>query len=120
MQDYPFPKVAARRNVYRGERHEWGCTVTCNGNALDPRYDLRNHSDNFEWGYGGSGPSQLALAILANEYGETIALYWFEDFKWHVVASLPKDRWLLTSEQIYYKLVFTRNERERVKKEAPF
>ena len=32
---------------------------------LDPRYDLRNHSPTgFAWGYGGSGPSQLALAIL--------------------------------------------------------
>ena len=30
---------------------------------------LRNHSpDGFSWGYNGSGPSQLALAILLNEF----------------------------------------------------
>lgn len=34
---------------------------------LDPRLDLRNHSPTgFAWGYGGSGPAQLALAILAD------------------------------------------------------
>ena len=34
---------------------------------LDPRLDLRNHSpDGFAWGYPGPGPSQLALAILAD------------------------------------------------------
>lgn len=30
---------------------------------------IRNHSpDGFEWGYGGSGPSQLALAILLDYF----------------------------------------------------
>jgi hypothetical protein len=34
---------------------------------LNPRNDLCNHSPNgFEWGYEGSGPAQLALAILAD------------------------------------------------------
>ena len=34
---------------------------------LNPRYDLRNHSPTgFAWGYLGSGPAQLALAILAD------------------------------------------------------
>jgi hypothetical protein len=35
--------------------------------ALDPRSDLRNHSpDGFNWGYGGSGPAQLSLALTAD------------------------------------------------------
>ena len=34
---------------------------------LPIRLDLYNHSpDGFEWGYAGSGPAQLALAILAD------------------------------------------------------
>ena len=34
---------------------------------LARRLDLRNHSPTgFEWGYEGSGPAQLALAILAH------------------------------------------------------
>ena len=39
--------------------------------ALKPRFDLWNHSpDGFNWGYGGSGPAQLALAILADCLGD--------------------------------------------------
>lgn len=35
--------------------------------ALDPRLDIAKHSPTgFEWGYGGSGPRQLAVAILAH------------------------------------------------------
>jgi hypothetical protein len=30
---------------------------------LDPRLDLRRHADGLNWGYGGSGPAQLALAL---------------------------------------------------------
>lgn len=37
---------------------------------LDPRTDLRNHSpDGFEWGYHGSGPAQLAIALIADAIG---------------------------------------------------
>lgn len=38
---------------------------------LEPRHDLRNHSpDGFEWGYSGSGPAQLALALAADVLGD--------------------------------------------------
>ena len=52
--------------TYPGCRTESGCTVIvsdANGSCeLRPRFDLRNHSPaGFEWGYGGSGPAQLAL-----------------------------------------------------------
>ena len=41
--------------------------VYVNGSRLDPKPSQRayNHSpDGFNWGYAGSGPAQLALAIL--------------------------------------------------------
>ena len=41
--------------------------VILNGKLLSPiqSQSVYNHSpDGFNWGYGGSGPSQLALAIL--------------------------------------------------------
>lgn len=41
--------------------------VTVDGEVLDPKpsQDVFNHSpDGFAWGYYGSGPAQLALAIL--------------------------------------------------------
>jgi hypothetical protein len=40
---------------YRGIRTGDGATVTVNGQPLNPRHDLRNHSPNgFEWGYSAS------------------------------------------------------------------
>lgn len=56
---------------------------------LPLRLDLRNHSPSgFNWGYGGSGPAQLALAILVNFTGnEAFALAHYQDFKWHFLAT---------------------------------
>ena len=49
--------------TYQGKRTGYAVDVTVDGRALDPRFDLWNHSPTgFEWGYGGSGPAQLALA----------------------------------------------------------
>lgn len=53
---------------------------------------LRNHSpDGFAWGYGGSGPSQLALAILLDVFNEKIAQRHYQDFKFEIIASFDKD-----------------------------
>lgn len=57
---------------------------------LDPRTDLANHSPTgFSWGYGGSGPAQLALAILADSMGDEAALEHYQGFKSEVVAAQP-------------------------------
>lgn len=57
---------------------------------LDPRLDLRNHSPTgLSWGYGGSGPAQCALAILADYFGDEVALRNYQHFKATVVAKLP-------------------------------
>jgi hypothetical protein len=111
MSDHDrVPIRACRREVnnrhpskrYEGKRSYGQVFVTVNGRALDPRFDLRTHSpDGFEWGYGGSGPAQLALALLAdclNDDGGALALY--QDFKRAVVASLPRDAWTLTEEEV--------------------
>jgi hypothetical protein len=37
---------------------------------LNLRHDLRRHSEEFNWGYGGSGPAQLALALAADVLGD--------------------------------------------------
>jgi hypothetical protein len=52
--------------VIQGKRRSegGGAPVHVDGQPLDPRHDLYNHSpDGFEWGYHGSGPAQLALAL---------------------------------------------------------
>lgn len=87
---------------YEGRRAFHAVEVTVNGESLDPRLDLRNHSPTeFEWGYGGSGPAQLALAILADYLGDDEqALNLYQRFKWVVVAGLPRHHWTLTGRQI--------------------
>ncbi len=53
---------------------------------------LVNHSpDGFAWGYGGSGPSQLALAILLEYLPDRVALTFYQQFKSDIIANLPHD-----------------------------
>jgi hypothetical protein len=87
---------------YVGIREGHAVTVTVDGRRLNPRRDLWNHSPSgFEWGYGGSGPAQLALAILADHCGnDERALNLYQRFKWAVIAELPGRGWTLTSEEI--------------------
>lgn len=69
--------------------------------SLPLRRDVRNHSPaGFEWGYGGSGPAQLALAILSDVLGAATALEVYQRFKFEVVSNLPAARWELTREEI--------------------
>lgn len=50
-----------------------------------------NHSpDGFAWGYGGSGPAQLALAILLTRTDEETAVKLHQDFKADFVAKWPQ------------------------------
>ena len=70
------PGGAAHSQVkYVGIRTASGCEVwVSRGDSirrLKPRFDLRQHSPTgFEWGFGGSGPAQLALALLADWSGD--------------------------------------------------
>jgi len=52
-----------------------------------------NHSpDGFSWGYGGSGPSQLAFAILQVALGPDRAMDVYQSFKWDTLAQADQDR----------------------------
>lgn len=55
---------------------------------------LFNHSpDGFNWGYGGSGPAQLALALLlATGMEPKKAVTWHQRLKTDVVAQLPQNK----------------------------
>ena len=88
-----------------GRRGPTGCVVELvEGGVrrpLNPHYDIRSHSPTgLEWGYGGSGPAQLALAILAECTDRETALAYCLDYKWDVVAALPYQAWTLTREQV--------------------
>lgn len=101
--------------IYKGDRSrgrtkEGGRIVTVfhtpsnRTTQLSPKRSLRlqDHSpDGFEWGYGGSGPSQLALAILLDVTGnKNVALRHYHNFKWDVIAQLDTDLWEMPEERI--------------------
>ena len=91
------------KKVSAGRLTPDGAVVTVNGRPLDPRYDLRNHSPTgYAWGYGGSGPAQLALAILADLLeDDEKAQRLYQPFKWKVIARLPQNAgWTLAGEGI--------------------
>jgi hypothetical protein len=68
---------------------------------IDWRLDLRNHSPTgLNWGYGGSGPAQCALAILADFTGDDrLAEQLHQRFKFEFVAKFP-DEWELHGDRI--------------------
>ena len=88
--------------TYRAVRTPDGCSVTVDGVALEQRIDLRQYSTSgFEWGYEGSGPQQLALAILADHFGDDKrALAHHKVFMEVVLSGLRSDEWVLTPDQI--------------------
>jgi hypothetical protein len=105
---------------YEGHRTESGVTVTVRDTGapggvrtLDPRLDLFNHSPSgFEFGYGGSGPAQLALAICADVLGDDErALRVYQDFKWRVTAPIDGDDFSITEARA--REVIAEIERER-------
>lgn len=68
--------------------------------VLLPRFDLFNHSpDGFNWGYAGSGPAQLALALLADALkdtpgGDQMAVSLHQQFKTEIIAAIkPESDW---------------------------
>lgn len=71
----------------------WGTReVWLNGKKLSPAKSQKvwNHSpDGFNWGYGGSGPAQLALAICIELFGIK-GDFNYQNFKWDHIATLPQ------------------------------
>ncbi|GAB7010957.1 DUF6166 domain-containing protein [Halorubrum trueperi] len=78
--------------------------------------ELANHSPSgFEWGYGGSGPAQLALALLLDYTDdEEVALAHYTEFKNEVVSQLDCDSadecWRLTGSDIEAALLASNDE----------
>jgi len=81
--------------IYSGVRTPRGCAVVISGVGarrvpLPPRRDLLDHSPGgFEWGYSGSGPAQLALALRLHQ-----------KFKFAVIAKLLRDCWQMTDGEV--------------------
>jgi hypothetical protein len=101
--------IVKTSDYYAGHHKAQGVlvTVTRSGRTklLDPRYDLRNNSPTgFAWGYNGSGPAQLALAILIDYFeakpgGKALAEALYQPFKSTVISALPAC-WKINFEEV--------------------
>lgn len=99
--------------IYSGERTGRGTAVVFVSEGgvrsllpIAPSLDVWNHSPTgFEWGYLGSGPAQLALALLLDVTGDReAALAHYQTFKREVVARLYRQAWAITSGEIVHWL----------------
>jgi len=75
------------------------------------KHILRHSPNGFEWHYGGSGPADLALSILADYFGEqdidpasflykTRSERLYQAFKWRFIAPAPRGDWILAEGDI--------------------
>ena len=74
-------------------QHKTG-RVWINGELLDPKPSqelLESLPRGFNWGYGGSGPAQLALAVLLKFTDRRTAVENYQLFKWEIIAQLEQD-----------------------------
>lgn len=91
---------------YHGIRLDNGrCVVTRpDGSLLElsPSLALIRHSPTgFEWGYLGSGPAQLALALLLDYLGNARdAVRWHQAFKHDFVSTWRRAEWVLPVEDL--------------------
>ena len=102
MSEKSYVGYRTMQKGHEGDAVNAGCNVDVinrdgTRHPLNPHYDVRNHSPcGFEWGYQGSGPAQLALALcLDATQDRRRAEYVYQAFKRAVVCRLPRDGWIL-------------------------
>jgi Family of unknown function (DUF6166) len=90
--------------IYNGVRNKKvGSTIFRDGVPIPLSVSLkvRAHSpDGFEWGYGGSGPAQTALAILLDLFAKDVAASLYQQFKFDVISKIKEDTWTLRASEI--------------------
>jgi hypothetical protein len=94
-------------NIYEGfptDIAEGGRLVLLNGETLLPKRsrEVVDHSpDGFSWGYDGSGPAQLALAIFLEEFPTGYDVSEYQEFKRDVISRWDTEAgWILTSRDL--------------------
>ena len=91
----------SRGGFYVGHRDRDGGIIVTRPDGsplpLDPSLALWRHSPTgFQWGYLGSGPAQLALALLLDATGEpATAVELYQRFKAEVVSGWTGKGWAL-------------------------
>jgi len=70
------------------------------GAVFGLRHIVRHSPTGFEYGYGGSGPADLALSILAACVSMEKANRWYGKFKIERIAAETAREWTLTVRQV--------------------
>lgn len=91
--------------LYKGIRTTPGykAVVYVDNILLDPNISrsIRDYSEEFEWNYFGSGPSQLSLAILYDVTGDKDTSFLYcQDFKRDYIAQFDQDSFILLESQV--------------------
>jgi hypothetical protein len=66
-----------------------------------PRRIIWHSPDGFEWGYGGSGPSDFALNILSIFIDQDLAERYYQDFKWAFIAPMRREGGVIHQQDIW-------------------
>lgn len=65
-----------------------------------PYHHVRHSPDGFNWGYGGSGPAELARCLLLEVVGRDSGEGWhYQDFKTEFVAKWDQS-WSISADEI--------------------
>lgn len=115
----PICAARARSDMAMRETAATNVAITVNGRPL--RHVVRHSPTGMEWGYGGSGPADLARSILLDYLSrcgadvrvrampgarpgkrgrERLVDHLYQAFKWEFVAAWPHEGWKLTGEEI--------------------
>ncbi len=99
----------AKLKGYRPETaHGGNCKGWLDGKPLSHAKSLKHvsHSpEGFNWGYGGSGPAQLAYAICHELYGKDTAQRVYQDFKWRFLEAIEADSFDLVLDLVEFNAV---------------
>ena len=88
-------------STIKGLRLAGRASVTIDGRPLPLHLDIVHRSPTgHEWGFWGSGPAQLALAILMTVTDRAEAKLRYEAFRRSVTARITRDSWTLTTVQV--------------------
>jgi hypothetical protein len=83
---------------YRGLREPDGTThvwVVRDGVETPLEHRVKHSPDGFEWGYGGSGPSDLARSMLWDYLGKEPSKTMYQAFKAAAIERIRSSEWVI-------------------------
>lgn len=98
-EDLEKINLAKTYTAIRGE-DENTITVSDDKGTKPLRHIVYHSPTGMEWGYGGSGPSDLARSILADFAGIKVADMFYQEFKWDFIAKQPEDGFQISGQEI--------------------